>query len=307
MRYLNGKRYFAMAQYSREKFGGRTVKIPLCSGFGCPNRDGSKGIGGCSFCTGDGGGEFAPKLAEPLKIQFERERKKLQKWRDAVAIAYFQSFSNTHACADEVKRLLDEAAALPDIGGVRIATRADCIDSKKADIIAEAAQKLPVELELGLQTVHDKTADSINRCHSFEEFLRGYSLLRERGIYVCVHLINGLPNETPEMMLDSAKTIGKLRPGGVKLHMLHILKGSRMASEYQKSPFLLLSKEQYVDIVCSQIRLLPPETVIERLTGDGADKNLIAPLWTKNKRDVLNLIDKTLAQRDIWQGDEFGG
>lgn len=307
MRYLNGKRYYTMAQYSREKFGARTIKIPLCSGFSCPNRDGTKGIGGCSFCTGDGGGEFAPKTALPLIIQLENERKKLQKWQDAVSIAYFQSFSNTHCSAMRLKELLDEALALPEIGGIRIATRADCIDIEKADLIAKANQILPVELELGLQTAHDKTAERINRCHSFEEFVNGYSLLKQRGIYVCVHLINGLPNESPEIMLKSAEILGKLRPSGVKLHMLHILKGSQMAAEYENNPFPLLTREQYVDIVCSQIKLLPPETVIERLTGDGAGENLIAPFWTKNKRAVLNLIDKTLAERDIWQGDSFGG
>lgn len=307
MRYLNGKRYYSMAQMSRERFGGRTVKIPLCSGMTCPNRDGTKGFGGCSFCTGMGGGEFSPQSREPLLSQFERECQKTEKWHDAVKIAYFQSFSNTYADADRVKALLDEALMLPDIGGIRLATRGDCIDREKADIIAAANRLLPVEVELGLQTVHDETADLINRKHSFDEFLHGYSLLKERGIYVCVHLINGLPLESTEMMLESAKILGRLRPNGVKLHMLHILRGSKMAEQYQKEPFELLSKEQYVDVVCGQLRLFPCDTVIERLTGDGAAENLIAPLWTRNKRGVLNLIDKTLAERDIRQGDKLGG
>lgn len=307
MRYLNGKRYYTMAQYSREKFGGRTVKIPLCSGMSCPNRDGTRGFGGCSFCTGDGGGEFAPRTAAPLAIQLEKGAKMAKKWSDAVKIGYFQSFSNTHGSAQRVRELIAEALRLDGIGGIRLATRADCIDEEKADIIARANEILPVETELGLQTVHDKTADAINRGHSFEEFVKGYSLLRERGIYVCVHLINGLPEESAEMMLDSAREVGKLRPSGVKLHALHILKGSKMAEQFQNEPFELLSREEYVDIVCGQIRLLPEDTVIERLTGDGAAENLIAPAWTMNKRGVLNLIDKTLAERDIRQGDRFGG
>lgn len=307
MQYLNGKRYYTMAQYSRERFGGRTVKIPLCSGFGCPNRDGAKGVGGCTFCTGDGGGEFAPKTRIALSEQLAYGEKLLIKGENEVKIAYFQSFSNTYAPAEDVRALLDEAIRLPGIGGIRLATRADCIDAEKADILAQAAEKIPVEIELGLQTVHDETALRINRCHSFEDFLRGYGLLRERGIYVCVHLINGLPGETPQMMLDSARQLASLRPNGVKLHMLHILKGSQMARQYCQKPFSLLDREQYVDIVCSQLRFFHPQTVIERLTGDGAGENLIAPLWTKNKRAVLNLIDKTLSARNIWQGDMFGG
>lgn len=161
---------------------------------------------------------------------------------------------------------------------------------------------LPVEIELGLQTVHDRTASALNRCHSFAEFCAGFSLLREAGLYICVHLINGLPGETPEMMLESARAAGALRPGGIKLHMLHLLRATPLAARYAQEPFPLLSREEYVSVVCGQLERLPPDTVVERLTGDGAADALIAPLWTRNKRAVLNLIDRTLARRGTCQG-----
>ncbi len=306
MQYQNGKRYYTMSQYCKEKYGCRAVKIPLCSGMSCPNRDGSKGVGGCTFCSGDGGGEFAPKEAASIAEQFELGAASMQKWRDAVKIGYFQSFSNTHTTADRLENLLSETAAVDAIKAIRIATRADCIDEARADVIAKYAQILPIEIELGLQTIHDATAAKINRCHNFEEWLKGYSMLKKLGIYVCVHLINGLPGETPEMMVGSAKALARLDIDGIKLHMLHVIRGSAMAEEYLRQPFELLSKEQYIDIVCEQLRVLPPDTVIERLTGDGAKSTLIAPLWTLNKRDVLNSIDKRLAELDIWQGDGYG-
>ena len=307
MQYLNGKRYYTMAQYCKEKYGQRIVKIPFCSAFSCPNRDGSKGFGGCSFCSGDGGGEFSPKIRAPLSVQFKEGILQNQKWRSAVKMGYFQSFSNTHCSAEELYALLTEAAEISGISGIRLATRADCIDSQKADILFDFSKKLPIEIELGLQTVYDSTAERINRCHSFEEWKNGFSLLKERGLYVCAHLINGLPNETADMMINSAKVLGQLKIDGIKLHMLHIIKGSALAAQYQAQPFPLLSLEQYVDIICTQIAVLPPQTVIERLTGDAAHQTLIAPVWTANKRNVLNSIDKRLAELNIRQGDDFGG
>ena len=296
-----------MAQYCTERYGGRIVKIPLCSGATCPNRDGTKGFGGCSFCSGDGGGEFAPKKPIALSEQFEQGINDNLKWPDAIKVGYFQSFSNTYMSAGQLKAMLEQAAALPGIGGIRIATRADCIDENKADILARFSERLPIEIELGLQTVHENTSKIINRCHSLEEWQQGYELLKRRDIYVCAHLINGLPGESGEMMLQSAKWLAKQRVDGVKLHMLHIIRGSQLAGQYQNQPFELLTLERYVDIVCAQIRVFSPETVIERLTGDGAKSTLIAPTWTLNKRNVLNSIDKRLSQLDAWQGDRFEG
>lgn len=303
MQYLNGKRYFTMSQYCSRKFGSRIAKIPLSSGMTCPNRDGAKGTGGCSFCSGAGGGEFSPCTGLSLEDQYNAGLPLINKWKSAKPVAYFQSFSNTYAPVEQVRKLLSESLSLEGLAGIRIATRADCIDKKIAELLDEFSEKTVVEIELGLQTVFDSTAKGINRCHSFEEFCEGFSLLKDKNLYTCVHLINGLPQETPEMMLESAKTLAMLRPNGIKLHMLHILEGTQLAQEYQINKFPMLSQKEYVSIVCDQLRYFAPDTVIERLTGDGARRSLIAPLWTLNKRSVLNDIDGELARRDIWQGD----
>lgn len=300
IQYLNGKRYYTMAQYCRQKFGGRIVKIPLYSGFSCPNRDGTKGTGGCIFCPG-GAETVLERL--PLLAQYHAGLALADKWPGAKKVAYFQNFSNTYASIERVETLLKDALLLPELAGIRLATRADCIDSNMADLLTRIAEKTVLELELGLQTVHDATAQAINRGHTFAEFCEGLYHLQKRRIYTCVHLINGLPQETTEMMLASAKTLAELRPDGIKLHMLHVVLGTPMAQTYRQREFPLLSQEDYVALVCQQLRCFHPETVIERLTGDGDKKTLLAPLWTRNKRSVLNAIDGALACQNIWQGD----
>ncbi|WMJ82530.1 TIGR01212 family radical SAM protein [Oscillospiraceae bacterium LTW-04] len=299
MQYLNGKRYYTMAQYCRERFGSRIVKISLNSGLSCPNRDGVKGTGGCTFCSG---GTEAALAQLPLSAQYHAGLTTVDKWRGAKPVAYFQSFSNTYAPIERVEALLNEAIALHP-AGIRLATRADCIDRDMAELLVRFSEKTVLELELGLQTVHDATAQAINRGHTFEEFCSGFRLLKQRKIYVCVHLINGLPQETPDMMLTSAKILAALRPDGIKLHMLHVLSGTPLAEIYRQHAFPLLSQQEYVAVVCSQLRYFHPETVIERLTGDGDRRTLIAPIWTRNKRSVLNAIDGALAHQNIWQGD----
>lgn len=298
MQYLNGKRYYTMAQYCRQRFGGRIIKIPLYSGLNCPNRDGTKGTGGCTFCAG---GEL-PLDQRSLSAQYQAGLALADKWPGARPVAYFQSFSNTYAPIERVEAMLNEALALRP-AGIRLATRADCIDGEMADLLAHFSRKTVLELELGLQTVHDRTAQAINRGHTFAEFCESFQLLKRYDIYTCVHLINGLPRETPEMMLASAKALAALRPDGVKLHMLHLLSGTPLAEVWLQSEFPLLSQQEYVAIVCGQLRYFHPETVIERLTGDGDKRLLIAPLWTQNKRGVLNAIDGALARQNIRQGD----
>ncbi len=297
MQYLNGKRYYTMAQYCRQKFGGRIVKIPLHSGFSCPNRDGARGTGGCTFCA-----DSAMAVEQSLKEQYQKGLALSGKWPEAQPVIYFQSMSNTYAPVQRVEAMLNEALALRP-AGIRLATRADCIGVEMAALLARFSQKTVLELELGLQTVHDATAQAVNRGHTFAEFCEGFRLLKHYDIYTCVHLINGLPQETPDMMRASARALAALRPGGVKLHMLHLLRGTPLAAVWQQSAFPLLSQQEYVDIVCGQLRYFHPETVIERLTGDGDKKALIAPLWIQNKRGVLNAIDGTLARRNIRQGD----
>lgn len=301
MQYLNGKRYYTMAQYCRESYGGRIIKLPLFSGFSCPNRDGTRAVGGCVFCLGDA--VPAASLAE----QWQQQCSAVKKWQSAKPFGYFQSFSNTHCSAEQLASLLDQAKRLPGIAGIRLATRADCIDSEKADILAEFSRQMPLEIELGLQTAHDKTAETLNRAHSFEEFCGAVSLLSEKKLYICVHLINGLPNETEAMMLQSARAVSRLKISGIKLHMLHLLMGTPLQRRFSQNPFPLLSQQQYTGIVCRQIAALREDIVIERLTGDGDRALLLAPEWTKNKRNVLNGIDKRLAGLNIRQGDLYEG
>ncbi|MFV0496819.1 MAG: TIGR01212 family radical SAM protein [Candidatus Fimivivens sp.] len=302
MQYLNGKRYYTMAQYCRERFGDRIVKIPLSSGLSCPNRDGVKGTGGCTFCSA---GTQTAQAPLPLSVQYQAGLTAANKWQHAKPVAYFQNFSNTYAPIERVEALLHEAVALQP-AGIRLATRADCIDRDMAELLAYFAKKTVLELELGLQTAHDATAQAVNRGYTFEEFCLGFSLLKQHGIYVCVHLINGLPHETQEMMVTSAQKLAALRPDGVKLHMLHVIAGTPLGEIYRQHAFALLSQQEYVAVVCNQLRYLHPSAVIERLTGDGDKKTLLAPLWTGNKRHVLNAIDGTLAHQNIRQGDLWG-
>lgn len=297
MQYLNGKRYYTMAQYCRERFGGRIVKIPLSSGMTCPNRDGTRATGGCTFCA-----DTVVAAPLPLSEQYQAGLALAEKWPDARPVAYFQSLSNTYAPIERVEAMLNEALSLRP-AGIRLATRADCIDGEMAGLLAYFAQKTVLEIELGLQTAQDGTARAINRGYTFAEFGEGLRLLKRHHIYTCVHLINGLPQETPDEMLASAKALSALRPNGVKLHMLHLVAGTPLAAQWRCSPFLLLSQAEYVAVVCDQLRCFHPETVIERLTGDGDRKTLLAPLWTRDKRGVLNAIDQALAHQNIRQGD----
>ena len=194
---------------------------------------------------------------------------------------------------------------MPGVCGLSIATRADCLPADVLDLLEEFSHKTYLTVELGLQTVHDKTAEAIRRGHTFSEFLEGYGSLQERGIRTCIHLIDGLPGETTGDMLESARAVGRLRPQGAKLHLLHVLEGTALAALWRQGKLLPMEKEAYIRLVCSQLEFLPPETVIERLTGDGSREHLVAPLWSLDKISVLGGIDKELQNRDSWQGKQF--
>ena len=298
----DGKRYRTLSRHLRETTGRRIVKIPLSAGCTCPNRDGTCGVGGCAYCTAKGGGEFAPRSGT-LAAQYETGcARLLAKWPDADRIAFFQSFTNTYCTPRRLKELLTEAAALPDVRGICLSTRADCLEREKIDILRGMNACIPVSLELGLQTASDETAKRIGRGHTFAQFVEGYTRASAAGIRVCIHLIDGLPGEDAAQMRETARQVARLRPDGVKLHMLHILRGSRLGRQWEKGPFRLLTREEYVSIVVDQLELLPPETVIERLTGDGDRRTLLAPDWTRNKRAVLNAVDAELSRRQTWQG-----
>ena len=294
--------YRSLNAYYSEKFGCKVYKLALDAGFTCPNIDGTRGCGGCIYCDG-GSGYFTAEGTVPIGEQFRREEQRIRaKFPQARIVAYFQAHSNTYTDTETLSRMLSEAVGCGAYG-ISVATRADCIDEDKAALLA--SQPVPVTVELGLQTAHDVTAERINRCHSFEEFLCGYSMLKAAGIRVCVHIINGLPSETEEMMLKTAEALGKLRPDGVKIHLMHVIEGTQLAEMYKRGEYVPLEKQQYIDIVIKQLELLPPDTVIERITGDGDKKTLLAPLWSMDKISVLGGIDKRMAELSTWQGKRF--
>lgn len=303
---LDNKRYHTQNYELRKIFGEKVCKISLDGGFTCPNLDGSKGVGGCTYCSGRGSGDFTQSALLPIPEQWRIQQETMyQKWPGSGCIAYFQAHTNTYAPLPRLKELYETALAQPGCVGLDIATRADCLSEEVCDYLAQLNRRCWLLVELGLQSTFDDTGERINRCHSYADFLTGYHKLRERGVNVCVHIIDGLPGETHEMMLQTAQALSQLQLHSIKIHLLHLLKGTRMAEEYARGEFALLSREEYVQIVCDQLELLPPELVIQRLTGDGERESLIGPMWSLKKLVVMNEIDKELARRDSWQGRRF--
>lgn len=288
----------------RRAFGRKACKVPIDGGFTCPNRDGSKGHGGCTFCSGKGSGEFTAGREYSITEQIDKGARMMRnKWRDAALLPYFQSFTGTYAPLETLKRLYSEALSHPESEGICISTRPDCINEEIAGYLKELAREHKVFVELGLQTVHDETAKAINRCCTYADFLKAYELLD--GLCVCVHLINGLPGETKEMMLDTVKEMARLRPFAVKLHLLHVLADTEMAKQYARGELQTMERDEYVSLLCDELELLPPETVIERVSGDGAEDTLIAPLWSRKKLVLQNEIDKELFRRNSMQGAKY--
>ena len=299
----DNKRYHTWNYHLRHKFGGKVFKVALNGGFTCPNRDGTRGTGGCTYCSAMGSGDFAGDAGKDIHAQFNEVKARMhKKWPEAKYIAYFQANTNTYAPVNELRKKFEAALSEENTVGLSIATRPDCLPEDVLDYLSELNERTYLIVELGLQSIWDKTGERINRCHTYAEFLDGYEKLRERGINTCVHLINGLPEETHDMMLKSAETVAALEPHCVKLHLLHVLKGTKMAAEYENGGFELMSLGDYVDIIVSQLELFSEETVIQRLTGDGAADALIGPLWSLKKFVVLNEIDKEMARRDTYQG-----
>ncbi len=302
----NNKRYHTYTYHLQQKFGGKVAKISLNGGFTCPNIDGTRGSGGCTYCSGAGSGEFAGNVRDSLIQQFYDVSVKMgEKWQNLQYIPYFQAFTNTYAPLDKLKELYETALTFERTVGLAIATRADCITEEIADYLGELSKRTYLSVELGLQSVHDETGVKINRCHTYEEFLTGFNMLKSRGINVCVHIINGLPNETHEMMVESVRTVSKLPIDSIKIHLLHILKNTQIEKEYSRGDFELLTREQYVNIVCDQLELLPPHVVVQRLTGDGKAEDLIGPMWSLKKLVVMNEIDKEFIRRGTMQGAKY--
>ena len=302
------KRYHTYDYWLKATFGGKCAKIPLDAGFSCPNLDGRCGTGGCIYCSGRGSGDFAESSDLPLREQYDRRRKFLSgKWPTERCIPYFQARTNTYASAETLRPIFDEALTWPGVVGMSIATRADCLPADTVTLLAELSERTVLTVELGLQTTHDATAAAINRGHTYADFLEGYRRLRGGApkALICVHLIMGLPNETEEDMLETVKRVAALRPDQVKLHLLHVLKGTALGDLYEAGKYLPMEREDYISVVVKALELLPPETVVARVTGDGAASDLLAPLWSRRKREVLNAIDRELAANHTWQGTKY--
>lgn len=299
------KRYHTWNYYLRHTYHDKVFKVPLDAGMTCPNRDGTCGYGGCTYCTDAGSGEFAGRRTDDLMTQFLNGKERmLRKWH-GLAMPYFQAFTNTYAPLSTIRQMLAPFMERDDIPAICIATRADCLEADKIAYLHQCAQTKDIWIELGLQSVHDETAKRIHRGHTFEQFYECVKRLSKTKIHICVHLINGLPEETETDMVESAKVLSTLPIHAVKLHMLHIMKHTQMAEQFEQTHFPLLTLEEYVHIVIRQLELLPPHIIIQRLSGDGARQDLIAPQWTANKKVVLNTIDKEMVRRHTWQGRCF--
>lgn len=304
----SNKRYHTFDYYLRRKYGEKCAVIPLDAGLSCPNIDGTCGVGGCIYCSGRGSGDFAGNPCESLALQYARLRAVIDgKWHCRRFLPYLQAHTNTHTSPKHLGELLSELSMLPDAAAYHIATRADCIDRERAAVLADFAKTHDLTVELGLQSIFDETARRINRCHTYAEFLQGVQLLREAHgkIRICVHLINGLPGEGRDEMLASAKTVGALGVDEVKIHLLHVLKGTALADLYLSGQYAPMERQDYIETVVEQLRLLPPEIVVGRLTGDAPREALLAPLWSRAKISVINDIDRRLFEIGGVQGDHL--
>jgi uncharacterized protein len=301
------KHYQTLNQYYLHKYNKKVFKIALDGGFTCPNIDGTVAKGGCTFCSAKGSGDFAGNRNDSLKVQFESQKQMMnQKWSDGYYIVYFQSNTNTHANLERLKELFEEAITLdPNIVMISIATRPDCLSDEIVSYLSDLNLRMPVQVELGLQTIFQKTANLINRGHNLASFDDAVLRLRKENIEIVVHIINGLPGETKKMMIDTVKYLNQKDIQGIKIHMLHVMEKTVMGAMYKKNPFPLLSLEEYVDIVVNQILWLRKDIIIHRLTGDAPSNLLIAPLWTRKKFVTTNEIDKALRKLNQFQGDLY--
>ena len=300
----HGKPYYSLDSYCKNTFHHKCYKIALNARMSCPNRDGTLDTRGCIFCSSGGSGDFAVDIAG--KTMEEQIAEGMAKFGDKVTghdlIAYFQAYTNTYAPVSYLRELFTEAIAQPDIAALSIATRCDCLPPEVLDLLSELNCQKPVWIELGLQSIHNDTLRQIRSGFTYEQYLSAVDALKERGLSVITHLILGLPGETKKLMFASVDAVAHLPIDGVKLQLLHILKDTDLALLYETAPFPVFSLEEYCDFVVTCIEHLPPEMVIHRLTGDGPRSLLIAPLWSTDKKRVLNTIYKRFRERDTWQG-----
>lgn len=288
--------YKTANQHYRERFGCKVYKLSIDGGFTCPNRDGTVGTGGCSFCSASGGGDFAETQCESVHAQLEKAKQRVStKVKDGKFIAYFQSFTNTYGPLDRLSALYREAIAGDDIVGLAIGTRPDCLGGEVIGLLSEINREKPVTVELGLQTIHDTTARAIRRGYPSRVYLDAVKRLKAAEIEVVTHIILGLPGETADMMVQTAQAAVNAGTDGVKFHLLHILRGTDMERDYLDGRIQCLTLPQYAQILKQCLDILPPHIVVHRITGDGAKKDLIAPLWSADKKHVLNYLNRYLS------------
>lgn len=298
----NDKRYHTLDYELKKIFGEKTIKLSIDGNFTCPNRDGTRGYGGCIFCSERGSGDFTERGKTITEQIVEQKQFMSKKWKSNTYIAYFQNYTNTYDTVDNLRKKYFEALSCENIKGIAIATRPDCINDEIADLLEELNQKTFLWVELGLQTIYNKTGEFIRRGYNLEQFDKSVEILKNKNIKTVVHLIMGLPGESTSQMLNSVKYISNSDIWGVKIHMLHIIKNTDLAKYYEKNPYEILSLEEYVELICDSLQLLHKDIVVHRLTGDGKKSDLIEPKWTLHKLKVLSDIDKTLKIRESFQG-----
>lgn len=299
------KRYHSWNFALRQEFGEKIFKVPIDAGFDCPNRDGTVAKGGCTFCSVSGSGDMIVAPEAPLPEQFKKEIAMMhKKWPQVDKyIVYFQNFTNTHAPVAVIRERFEQVLTLPGVVGISIGTRPDCLPADVVDYLAELNQRFYLWVELGLQTTFETTSNAINRAHDYQTYLDGVASLRKHNIRVCTHLINGLPGETIEMMQENVRrTIQDSDIQGIKLHLLHLMRNTRMLRDYHEGRLQLMRRDTYVSLICDQLEMIPPEIIIHRLTGDAPWDSLVGPMWSLKKWEVLNEIDQEMLRRNSYQG-----
>jgi radical SAM protein (TIGR01212 family) len=298
-----GKPYNDLNTYYRSLFGCRVQKITIDAGFSCPNRDGTLSRSGCIYCNANGSGNGFFKKGLSISQQLYQGNQMLfKRYKAKKYIAYFQSFSNTYAPVDRLKQVYDEALSVEDVIGLSIGTRPDCVDASVLNLLQSYTKDHIVWIEYGLQSAHDQTLSLINRGHDFDCFKKAVHATKNRGIKTCVHIILGLPDENKRLMLETARRIASLGIDGIKIHLLYVIKGTKLEDLYLSGSYTCLEQEDYAQLVCDFLELLPKNMIIHRLTGDPHPEELVAPLWSMKKKETLALINKTMKERDSWQG-----
>ena len=303
---FNEKRYHTFNYYLKTHYHGKVAKVILDGGFSCPNRDGKKSTGGCIFCSERGSGDSNVSLSDSILKQYADNKAVMDnKWDNSFYIPYFQSYSNTYGPLEKIKNMLEPFISKDEVAEIAIATRCDCLEEETIEYLDSITAYKPVWIELGLQTSNDITGSVLNRQYDFKDFTDCVERLSHTNLKICAHIINGLPGETLDDMLKTVKDIAHLPIHGIKIHMLHIIKGTVLGDMYLKEPYNIISRDEYIDLVVKQLRYLKPEIVVQRLTGDPIKDDLIDPEWVLNKTTILNYIDKLMRKLDCYQGDLY--